>query len=157
MSVKRDFVSLLNYVQSDHTSYLFSLVYGIEATFPIKFEVESLRVAVGIRLNDNESLRNKLGDLEELDEKRQRAALHIETIQRRRKIIFHKRHKKKALQRGMLVMLQDEKKKDFSGKFEAVWLGPYIVKNIFPNNSVQLETLNGPSIPTRTTRSKCKI
>ena len=47
----------------------FSLVYGIEATLPIEFEVESLRVAVVTRLNDSESLKNRLGDLEELDEK----------------------------------------------------------------------------------------
>ena len=45
-------------------------------------------------------------------------------------------------------MLQDGIKKDFLGKFDAVWLGPYIVKNIFLNNSVQLETLNGQSFPT---------
>ena len=53
-------------------------------------------------------------------------------------------------------MLQDGKKKDFPGKFDAVWLGPYIVKNTFPNNSVQLETLNGQSFPTRTTENICK-
>ena len=134
----------------------FSLVYGIEATLPIEFEVESLRVAIGTRLNDNESLRNRLEDLEELDEKRRRAAQHMEAIQRRRKVIFDKRHKKRALERGMLVMLQDGKKKDFPGKFDAVWLGPYIVKNTWPNNSVQLETLNGQSFPTRTAGSRCK-
>ena len=109
----------------------FSLVYGIEATLPIEFEVESMKVAVETRHNDNESLRNRLDDLEELDEKRRRAAPHMEAIQRWRKIIFDKCHIKRALQRGMLVMLQDEKKKDFPGKFHAVWLGPYIVKNTF--------------------------
>ena len=134
----------------------FSLIYGIEATLPVEFEVESLRVAVRTRLNDNESLRNRLGDLEELDEKRPRAAQPMEAIQRRRKIIFDKHHKQRALQRVMLVMLQDEKNKDFPGKFDAVWLGPYIVKNTFPNNSIQLETLNGQSFPTRTAGSRCK-
>ena len=60
----------------------FYLVYGIEATPPIEFEVVSLRVAIGTRLNDNESLKNRLGDLEELDEKRRTAAQHMEAIQR---------------------------------------------------------------------------
>ena len=32
---------------------LFSLVYGIEATLPIEFEVESLRVTINSRLTDN--------------------------------------------------------------------------------------------------------
>ena len=111
---------------------------------------------MGARLNDSQSLKNRPTSLEELDEKRRMAAQHIEAIQRRRKIIFDKRHKKRALQPGMMVMLQDGKKKDFPGKFDAVWLGPYIVKDTFPNNSVQLETLNGQSFPTRTTRSRCK-
>ena len=53
-------------------------------------------------------------------------------------------------------MLQDGKKKDFPGKFDAVWLGPYIVKNTFPNNSVQLETPNEQSFPTRASGSRCK-
>ena len=134
----------------------FSLVYGIEATLPIEFEVESLRVAVGRRLNDSQSLRNRLTTLEELDERRRRAAQNIEAIQRQKKIIFDKRHKKRALQPRMMVMLQDGKKKDFPGKFDAVWLGPYIVKDAFPNNSVQLETLNGQSFSTRTAGSRCK-
>ena len=102
------------------------MVYGIEATLPIDFEVESSRVAIGTRLND----------LEELNEKRRRAAQHMEAIQRRRKVIFDKRHKKRALERGMLVMLQDGKKKDFPVKFDAIWLGPYILANTWPKNSV---------------------
>ena len=115
-----------------------------------------LRVAVGTRLNDSQSLKNSLTDLEELDEKRRRAAQHIEAIQRRRKIIFDKRNKKRALQPCMMVMIQDAKKLDFPGKFDAVWLGPYIVKETFPKNSLQLETLNGESFPTRTVGSRCK-
>ena len=109
---------------------------------------------MGTRLNNCQSLKNRLANLEELDEKRRRAAQHIGAIQR--KIIFDKRNRKRALQLGMIVMIQDAKKLDFPGKFDAVWLGSYIVKNIFPNNSLQLETLNGESFPTRTAGSRCK-
>ena len=70
----------------------FSLVFGIEATLPIEFEVASLRIAVNSRLTDSQSLRIRLTDLEELDERRRMAAQHIEVIQQRRKIIFDKRH-----------------------------------------------------------------
>ena len=134
----------------------FSLVYGLEATLPIEFEVESLRVAVNSRLTDNQSLRHRLTTLEELDERRRMSAQHIEAIQRRRKITFDKRHKKRALTPGMMVMIQDARKLDFPGKFDAVWLGPYLVREAFPNNSLQLETLNGETFPTRTAGSRCK-
>ena len=56
----------------------------------------------------------------------------------------------------MMVMIQDARKLDFPGKFDAVWLDPYLVREAFPNNSLQLETLNGKSFPTRTAGSRCK-
>ena len=135
---------------------LFSLVYGLEATLPIEYEVESLRVAIDSRLTGKQSLRNRLTDLEELDEHRRTAVQYIKAIQRRKKIIFDKRHKKRTFQPGMMVMIQDARKLEFSGKFDAVWLGPYLMHSVFPNNSLQLETLNGELFPTCTSESRCK-
>ena len=129
---------------------------GLEATLPIEFEVESLRVAVESRLTDSQPLRNRLTTLEELDKKRRMGAQHIEAIQRRRKFTFDKRHKKRALRRGIMVMIQDARKLKYPSKFDAVWLGLYLVREAFPNNSLQLETLNGESFPTRTSSSRCK-
>ena len=123
----------------------FSLVYRLEATLPIEFEVESLRIVVDARLRDSQSLRNRLKILEELDEQRRMSAQHIEAIQRRRKITFNKRHKKQILTPGMMVMIQDARKLEFPGKFDVVWLGLYLVREAFPNNSLQLDTLNGES------------
>ena len=112
----------------------FSLVYEIEATLLIEFKVESLQVAVEFPLTDNWSLKNMLTDLEELDERRQMTAQHIEAIQRQRKITFDKRHKKVALWPGMMVMIQDARKLEFPSKFDAVWMGPYLVREAFLNN-----------------------
>ena len=83
-------------------------------------------------------------------------AQHIEAIQRRRKITFDTHHKRKVLRPGMMVLIQDARKLEFPGKFDAVWLGPYLIREAFPNNSLQLETLNGESFPTRTSGSRCK-
>ena len=62
----------------------FSLVYGLEATIPIEFEVDTLQVAVQSRLTDSLSLRNRLTTLEELNERSRMVAQHIEAIQRQR-------------------------------------------------------------------------
>ena len=110
----------------------FSVVFGIAATLPIELEVEALRVAVSSRLPVKQSLMNRLTDLEELDERRRVAAQHIEAIQQQMKIIFDKRNKRRALEPGMMVIVQDARKMDFSGKFDALWLGPYMVKVVFP-------------------------
>ena len=118
--------------------------------------MESLRVAASSRLLVNQSLRNRLTDLEEFDERRHVAAQQFQAIQRQRKIIFDKWNKKNALKPCMMVMMQDARKLDFSGKFNALWLGPYIVNAVFPNSSLQLEILNGESFPWRTSGSRCK-
>ena len=34
-----------------------------------------------------------------------------------------------------MVMLEDTKKLDFPGKFDAVWLDFYLGREVFPNNS----------------------
>jgi hypothetical protein len=44
----------------------------------------------------------------------------IEAIQRRRKHTFDKQHKKRALEPGMMVMIQDARKFEFPAKFDAV-------------------------------------
>ena len=66
----------------------FSLVYRLEATFPIDNKVESFRVAIGSRLTESQSLKNRLTNLEKLDERKKMATQHIEAIQRQRKIIL---------------------------------------------------------------------
>ena len=118
--------------------------------------MESPPITIDLRLTEKQSLRNRLTDLEEFDERRQTAAQHIEAIQCRRKIIFDKRHKKRALQPGMMVMIQDVRKLEFPAKFDVIWLGPYLVNEAFSNNSLPLETLNGELFPTRTSGSRCK-
>jgi hypothetical protein len=59
------------------------------------------------------------------------AAQHIEAIQRRRKITFDKWHKKRALRPRMMVMIQNARILEFLGKFDVVWLGPYLVCEAF--------------------------
>ena len=60
------------------------------------------------------------------------------------------------LRPGMMVIIPNAGKLEFPGKFDAFWLGPYLVREAFPNNSLQLETLNGENFPTCTSRNKCK-
>jgi hypothetical protein len=134
----------------------FSLMYGIEAILPIEFEVQTLRIATEQRLDTSQSLKDRLASLEALNEGRQLAAQHVEATQRRRKVAFDKRQKKRTLLPGMWVMVQDARKLEFPAKFDALWTGPYVIKEVFPNNSIQLKTLDGVDFPTRTNGSRCK-
>jgi hypothetical protein len=128
----------------------------MEAILPIEFEVPSLRIAIENRLDDSTSLKDRLAWLESLNERRQLAAQHVEVTQRRRKVAFDKCQKIRKLLPDMWIMLQDAHKLEFPAKFDALWTGPYIIKEVFPNNSVQLKTLDGVDFPTRTNGSRCK-
>jgi hypothetical protein len=77
-------------------------------------------------------------------------------MQQRRKVQFDKKHKFRTLVPGMLVMLQDARKLEFPSNFDALWLGPFTIKKVFPNNSVQLQNLDGSNFPTRTNGGRCK-
>ena len=134
----------------------FFFVYGLKSIIFIEFELKSLRVAIDSHLTDSQSLRNRLTTLEELDEKKRMWAEYIVAIQRWRKIIFDKRYKKITLRPGMMVLIQDARKLEFPGKFDAVWLGPYLVCETFLNTSLQLEALNGENFPTCTSGSRYK-
>ncbi len=80
----------------------------------------------------------------------------METTQRQRKVYFDNKVKKRSLSVGMWVMVQNARRLEFSGKFDALWTGPYIIKEVFPNNSVQLKNLDGLEFPTRTNGGRCK-
>lgn len=134
----------------------FALVYGVEAILPIEIEIPSLRIAINDRWPVSKSIHDRVLMLEGLNETRRFSAQHIETAQRRKKAVFDKSHKKQTLLPGTMVMLQDGKKLEFPGKFDAIWLGPYWIMEVYPNNTVQLATLDGTYFPTRTNGERCK-
>ncbi len=101
-------------------------------------------------------MKDRLERLEGLNEARRLSAQHIETMQRRCKVQFDKKHKSRTLVPSMLVMLQDARKLEFPRKFDALWLGPFVIKEVFPNNSVQLQNLDASYFPTRTNGGRCK-
>ena len=45
--------------------------------------------------------------------------------------------------------------KDFPDEFDALWLGLYVVKELFANGSLLLETLAGDIFPIRTSGERC--
>jgi hypothetical protein len=134
----------------------FSLVFGIEVILSMGFEVPSLRIVIDEQLDDSQSLKDRLERLEGVSEARRLAAQHVETTQRQRKVYFDKKVKRKTLSAGMWVMVQDSKRLEFLGKFDALWTGLYIIKEVFPNNSVQLKNLYGLEFPTHINGGQCK-
>eukprot|EP00253_Pinus_taeda_P007321 PITA_07321 len=116
-------------VNKDATGFTpFQLVYGLEATLPIKCEIPSLKLAVEL-LPDTTPVEECLIYLERLDETHRLASLAIEAQKKRVKTHFDHIVHPRSFVEGYLVLLYDQvNDKLGAGKFKPMWHGPYIIK-----------------------------
>ena len=85
----------------------FSLVYGQECVLPIEHELASLRFLHEHTLPFDESLQERLGTLEHLDDWRLRAYLYQEVAKKRQTKQRAKKAKSYSFEKGQLVLLYD--------------------------------------------------
>ena len=121
----------------------FQLVYGLEAVLPIECEIPSLKLAVEL-LPDTSPEEERLLYLTRLDETRRNAALANEAHKKRVKVQFDKTVKPRSFSEGDLVLVYDQRHDDMgAGKFQSMWLGPYIVKRVLQKGSYELVDFEG--------------
>ena len=139
--------SLWAYCTSFHTStgaMPYSLVYGMEANLPIEIEMGSLRVTLEQQISETEWAHSRFDQLSLLDERRLRAADHVQAYQRKMARAFKKRVKPRPLQRGDLVLrVLRGLAGDPRGKFRPTWSGPYIIRELTPEGAAWLTDLDG--------------
>ena len=82
----------------------YSLVYGMEAVLPVKIEMGSFRVALEQQVSEAECAQSFYDQLSLLDERRLRAADHVQAYQRKMTRAFRKRVKPRKFQKGDLVL-----------------------------------------------------
>ena len=82
----------------------YSLVYGMEAVLPVETEMGSLRVALEQQISETEWAQARFDQLNLLDERRLRAADHVQAYQRKMTRAFKKQVKPRPLQKGDLVL-----------------------------------------------------
>eukprot|EP00253_Pinus_taeda_P008417 PITA_08417 len=113
----------------------FQLVYGLEATHPIKCKIPSLKLAVEL-LPNTAPVEERLLYLERLDETHQLASLAIEAQKKRVKTHFDHTVHPHSFFEGDLVLLG-------VGKFEPMWHGHYIVKQVLQKGAYELIDYEG--------------
>ena len=114
----------------------YELVYGKKALLSIEFEYNTLRMVAQLDLDLNSALKERLFQLNVLDEFRMQALLHTEVVQLHRKIWHDKNIKEKQLQEGNWALLYDSRYKDFKSKLRTRWLPPYFVERCHDHGSV---------------------
>ena len=120
----------------------FFLVFGQEAIHGIELEVEwhlIMASRIGTRIDDPET---RLIAIEDLEEACGDAVERTRLIQAKRKVEFDRKlPKDHRIKEGGLILLYDNRYKDFPGKLHTRWMGPYKVTQIFSNGSLELEDL----------------
>ena len=92
-------------VTTGHTP--FQLMFGQEAVVPVEFLIPSLRIALENKLGDMASLRERLHNLNKLEEKQLLAQWATEVTQNRHKAWHDKHLKLNKFQLGQLVLKYD--------------------------------------------------
>jgi hypothetical protein len=107
------------------------------------------------RLDTSQSLEDFLPKIEFIKRGHQLSAQHLETTQRRMKVVFDQCQGKWKLLPDMWVMIQSAGVVPLT-KLKTSWTGPYVIKEVFFNDSIRLKTLDGVDFLTRTNGRCCK-
>ncbi|KAJ8640097.1 hypothetical protein MRB53_016791 [Persea americana] len=114
----------------------FSLVYGCKAAVPLEVQIPSLRLSLQNDITQENNVKLRLQELDNLDERRLEALQSIELYQARMAGSFDKKVRQRAHKKGDLV-LTVKRLMDFAhkskGKFEPKWEGPFVIDKVFSN------------------------
>ena len=103
----------------------------------------SLKLAIDL-LPDTSKEEACFLELIHLDETRRDIALPNKAHKRRIKVQYDKNVKPRVFLKGDLVLLYDqESEKHGLGKFEPLWMGPYIVKHVLMKGAYKLVDYDG--------------
>lgn len=132
-----------NYIGTTTRFTPFQLVYGLEAILLIECEIPSLKLSVKL-LPGTSTEEECLLRMMCLDEIRQDDAMVNKAHKKHIKAQYEKSLKPRVFSEGDLVLLYDLEYDKFGlGKFELMWLGPYIVKHVLAKGAYDIVDFDG--------------
>ena len=114
-------------------------------------------MAVQLGMSLSEAQKHRMDQLNELDEIRQDAILRTDLVQHQRTKWHDRFIKEKKFQKRDWALLFDSKFKDFKGKFQTHWLGPYEIDEVFSNGAVRIKTIDEFQTPLIVNGHRLKI
>ena len=121
-----------------------SWFYGLDVTFPIHLKFLVYQLLQDFSSNQD-AVQNIINQLVELDEVRRRAVEKSISNQDKVKKNFDKSSKPRSFQKGDIVLLWDKRREKLGkhGKFDSLWLGPFIIYGVAGTNSFLLNNMDG--------------
>ena len=125
----------------------FHLVFGEEAVLPIECEIPSLQLAVEL-LPDTQPLEQRLIMLERTFEHHRVAFQTLEAAKKHTKAQYDRKLHPRNFHEGDLVLVYDQAHDVLGhGKFDSLWLGPYIIIKDLDKGAYLLEDFKGNPLP----------
>ena len=133
------------------------LVFGQVAVHGIELDIETHRIIAARTGNRIQDLNARLVAIEDLEEARSEALERTTKAQAKGKEDFDlKLPEDHEIMKGGLVLLYDNRHKQFPSKLHTRWMEPYRVTTVYTNGSLQLEDLQGIWLDTRVNGSRVK-
>jgi hypothetical protein len=123
----------------------FEMVYGSQARLPLSNLLPVHRFLLEEDLDDPEPMMERMNQLMELDEIRAEAHKKNLKMQQQSKYLFDKRTTERKFRVNDLVLQWNARKEEKGkhGKFESLWMGPFVIQEFHGQDSYFLEDPNG--------------
>jgi hypothetical protein len=125
----------------------FQLVYGVEAVFPSQLALPVEKFFQDYQGEPDHMIR-RIQQLVEVQQTREQIVDKAVDHQLKIKQAFDKKVNKEDFQLGDLVLKWDAPKQDKGkhGKFEALWMGPFKISEVFSNNTFKLQNMENEEV-----------
>jgi ribonuclease HI len=125
----------------------FQLVYGTEVVFPTQLALPVEKFLQDLEEEPDHMVR-RIHQMVEVQQTREQVMNRAYDHQQKIKQAFDKRIKKKEFEIGDLVFKWDAPRQDKGkhSKFDALWIGPFKISEIFSNNTYGLQDLEGEEV-----------
>ncbi|KAI3811298.1 hypothetical protein L1987_21019 [Smallanthus sonchifolius] len=122
----------------------FRLIYGKTCHFPVELEHRAYWALRTVNLDEASAGEKRMFELHELEELRDLTYAHVMGYKAKTKEL-HDRHLKnvKSFECGDQVLLYISRLRLFPGNLKSRWMGPFVVKEVFPYGTVKIEEKNG--------------
>jgi hypothetical protein len=122
-------------------------VYGVEVIFPAQLALPVAKFPQDYQGELDDIVRRIL-QLLEVQQTREKLLDKAQDHQHKIKQTFDKSASKENFQLGDLMLKWDAPNKDKRkhGKFEALWIGPFKIFEVFPNNTYELQNLEDSEV-----------
>lgn len=121
----------------------FDLVYGIQARMPQNNLIGLYNYIQKYDEDIIDDMQERMDELVGLTEARKEASIRNQKLQLQFKTLYDKRTVSKKFENGDLVLMWNARLEDKGkhGKFDPIWLGPYLIENAYGEDSYILKDL----------------